>query len=60
MKSAILLALAAMGESFNHQAVERAPIHMGYQHTTKKRSKPRKVKPDGQPEFKERNKKGRP
>lgn len=60
MKLSVLALLAAMGETFNHQPVDRAPIDMGYRHTTKKRSKPRKVKPDGTPEFKNRNKKGRP
>lgn len=59
VSKALLLAMASMpaGPVFELQPHPG----MGYQHTTKKhKSKPRRIKPDGNPEFKNRNKKGRP
>lgn len=67
MRASILLALAVMGESFNHQAAERAPIHLGKVPNKKKRLRAMSdreykrcfVAKPSKP-HKERNKKGRP
>lgn len=67
MKLSVLAVLAAMGESFNHQAVDRAPIHLGKVPNKKKRLRAMSdreykrcfVAKPSKP-HKERNKKGRP
>lgn len=60
MRTSILLGMAMLNYHMEYSGPARSAIDMGYQHTTKKRRKPRKVKPDGKPEFKNRSKKGRP